>query len=376
MKKNLKVKDEDFAKMKIVSSNRRKYVDKGLHFYFSYGIRLFLMILAIAIIGAISYACFVESFSEGKNVYMEYRKKADIDYTVTHIEQSLYEQGIINPVDGYLSEEVDKISTDINYYLELDESSKVIYSYRVDIEREVKNNKDGNYISNRVDTLIAEQKETVNNTKDLKIHQNVNLDYFNYNNDVKKLVSEAQLDVNSNLYLKMHVDIEVLNNKFDKEFKISDVVEVKIPLMSTNVTASMVDSIDKEDVYLEHTKSELVNEASLFVGIILLILDTLFILITISFVVKTTPKKSKYVNLRDGLLKSNGRVIVNTKRIPDFEGYNVIDCYSFAELLDAQRLLKKPILYKEIVRNQKCLFVVVSDNDIYQFVLKEADIEY
>ena len=44
--------------------------------------------------------------------------------------------------------------------------------------------------------------------------------------------------------------------------------------------------------------------------------------------------------------------------------------------MDAQKLLKKPILYKDIVKDQKCIFVVVSDNDLYEFVLKEADIEY
>ena len=182
--------------------------------------------------------------------------------------------------------------------------------------------------------------------------------------------------VDANVYLQMEVKVEVTNSKISETFKTSDVIEVKIPLMSTNVTVSMVDSIDKEDMYIEHTKSELINEASLFVGIILFILDTIFVLITISFIVKTTPKKSKYVRLRNGLLRSYGNVIVNTKNIPEFEGYNVISCYSFSELMDAQKLLKKPILYKEIVKDRKCIFVVVSDNDLYEFVLKEADIEY
>lgn len=376
MKKRTMIKDEDFSKMEKVYSDRRKYVARGKYFYFSYGLRLFLMVLSIAIIASISYICFAVSFSEGKDVYMNYKKSANIDYEVSLIEDSLYEQGIINPVDSYLSDALDKISTDITYALSLDEKSDIKYTYWVEVIKEVKNGKNGEFISSKVNPLIGKQTGVVEDSKVLDLHQNVNLDYKSYNNDVKILVSEEALDVNANVYLKMYVEVEATNDKISKTFKTSDVIEVKIPLMSTNVTVSMVDSINKEDVYLEHTKSELINEASLFVGIILLILDTIFVLITISFIVKTTPKKSKYVRLRNGLLKSHGSVIVNTKNIPEFDGYNVISCYSFAELMDAQKLLKKPILYKEIVKDQKCIFVVVSDNDVYEFVLKEADIEY
>ena len=375
MKKRTMVKDEDFSKMEKIYSDRKKYVDRGKYFYFSYGVRLFLMVLSIAIIASISYICFAVSFSEGKDVFMKYKKSANVEHSVTWIEDSLYSQGIITPGDSYLSEELDKISSDITYALSLDEKSTVKYTYEVKERIEIRNRKDGKIISNNIKPLIPEQTGTIEDTKVLDLHQNINTDYHDYNNKAKRAM-EDYTAVDANVYLQMEVKVEVTNSKISETFKTSDVIEVKIPLMSTNVTVSMVDSIDKEDMYIEHTKSELINEASLFVGIILFILDTIFVLITISFIVKTTPKKSKYVRLRNGLLRSYGNVIVNTKNIPEFEGYNVISCYSFSELMDAQKLLKKPILYKEIVKDRKCIFVVVSDNDLYEFVLKEADIEY
>ena len=57
-------------------------------------------------------------------------------------------------------------------------------------------------------------------------------------------------------------------------------------------------------------------------------------------------------------------------------GLNIIDCYSFSELLDAQDTLKKPILYSEIVKNQKCEFVIVDDKNAFRYVLKAVDLEF
>ena len=79
---------------------------------------------------------------------------------------------------------------------------------------------------------------------------------------------------------------------------------------------------------------------------------------------------------RDKLLKDYDKVIVNSKKIPNIKGLNIIDCYSFQELFDAQKLLEKPIIYFEIVKDQKALFFIIDGDDMYQFVLKECDVDY
>jgi hypothetical protein len=380
-KKNLKVKDEDFAKMKKVYGNRRKYVDNSPYFYFSYNIRLALMFLCVVVMGAISYKCFDDSFSEEKNVSLNYKEKGSIDYNVTLLENNLFEQGILTPADTYISGFIDDISTDFKYDFELDKASDIKYTYHVDTIMELKDNKTGDILSQKFNNLIPETTKEVKNSTILNFVQNVNLDYDSYNNLAKSLKESEELidlkaDVSGNIYLKLFIDISVNNTNLSKVVRHSDVMEVKIPLLSTQVDVSMVDKINEEHNYVQHLKSELVNEVTLFIGIVFLIVDTIFLLITFSFIFKATPKKSKYVRLRDGLLKDHGRVIVNSKNIPKTEGYTVIDCYSFNELLDAQRLLNKPIIYNELVKNQKCIFVIVTDNEYYKFVLKEVDIDF
>lgn len=381
MKKNLKVKDEDFAKMKKVYSNRRKYIEKDYHFYFSYSIRIALMFLCIAIIAGLAFKCFDDSFSEEKNITLNYKEKASIDYDVTLLENNLFDEGVLNPADTYISGFIDDISTDFKYDFELDSESNIEYTYYVDTIMEIKDNKTGDVLSHKFNNLIPETSKELKNTKVLNFTQNVNLDYDSYNNLAKALKESDELkdlnaEVNGNIYLKLYIDIKVSNDNFKKVLKHNDVIEVKIPLLSTQVDVSMTDKIDNKHTYVQHLNAELIDEPMLFIGIVLLIVDTIFLLVTFSFIFKTTPKKTKYMKLRDGLLKDYDSVIVNSKTIPSDEGYTVIDCYSFSELMDAQKLLNKPIIYNELVKNQKCVFVIVSDNELYKFVLKEVDIDF
>lgn len=376
MKKSLKVKDADFAKMERVPKPRNKYVSSGLHFYVSYGFRIFLMFASILVIAGVSYYCFDESFSNEQKVTMNYEETAGIDYDVKLFENNLFESGNLNAVDSYLSALVDDISTDINYKFSVDSESDITYTYRVDGIMSLKNNKDGDIISDKTFNLVPETKNTKEDVKNIEISQNINLDYDSYNKMAETIKNNHVSDINGNYKLKMLINVEIVNPKFEDKITKNQVIEVDIPLLSTQVSASMVDEIDNKDTYVEVVKPKLKNEAMLYIGVSLMILDTIFLLIALSFIFRTVPKKTKYCKLRDGLLSDYDKIIVNSKNIPETAGYNVIDCYSFSELMDAQRLLSKPIVYHEIVKNQKCIFMIVGDNDVYKFVLKECDIDF
>ncbi len=376
MKKNLKVKDSDFAKMERVHKPRNKYVSSGFHLYMSYGLRLFLMFASIAVIAGVSYFCFEESFSDEKKVSLGYEEKADIDYNVKLFEDNLFDSGNLSAVDKYLADLIDDISTDLNYNLSLESESDVIYTYRVDAIMSLRNNKDGEVISEKVYNLVTETKNKKQNVKEVGISQNINLDYDYYNKMAETVKAQHVSDINGNLRLKLMVEYEVTNKKLQDPFGKTQTIEVDIPLLSTQVSASMVNNIDFKDHYVEIIHPQLENKVMLYIGVSLFILDFIFLLIAFSFVFRTTPKKSKYCKLRDGLINDYDRIIVNSKNVPETTGYNVIECYSFGELMDAQKLLGKPIVYHEIVKNQKCVFMIVGDTDIYRFVLKECDIDY
>ncbi len=380
MAKDLKIKDSDFEKMEKVYSPRNKYVSKGFHLYFSYSMRVFFMFLAIFVIAVISYMNYVNSFSKTEDVEMNYEISGKIDYKVSLLPGNPFESGNLSAVNTYIADYIDDVSTDFFFNYEVGEKSDIKYNYYVNAIMELRSDKDGAVLSRKEDILVPKVSKEENDTKELEVKQNVNLDYNHYNNLAKEFANsvykEHGINISGNLYLEMHVALETKNDDFDKAQEKEKVIKVEIPLLSTQVKAFMVDSINEKDIYTEHEAAELVSKSSLFVAISLWIVDIIFLLLVCSFIMKSTPKKSNYMRIRNSLLREHDNIIVNSKNDPDFRGYNVINCANFEELIDAQKVLGKPIIYHELVKNQKCMFIIVNDKDVYRYVLKEADIEY
>ena len=380
MAKDLKIKDSDFEKMEKVYSPRNKYVSKGFHLYFSYSMRVFFMFLAIFVIAVISYMNYVNSFSKTEDVEMNYEISGKIDYKVSLLPGNPFESGNLSAVNTYIADYIDDVSTDFFFNYEVGEKSDIKYNYYVNAIMELRSDKDGAVLSRKEDILVPKVSKEENDTKELELKQNVNLDYNHYNNLAKEFANsvykEHGINISGNLYLEMHVALETKNDDFDKAQEKEKVIKVEIPLLSTQVKAFMVDSINEKDIYTEHEAAELVSKSSLFVAISLWIVDIIFLLLVCSFIMKSTPKKSNYMRIRNSLLREHDNIIVNSKNDPDFRGYNVINCANFEELIDAQKVLGKPIIYHELVKNQKCMFIIVNDKDVHRYVLKEADIEY
>ena len=87
------------------------------------------------------------------------------------------------------------------------------------------------------------------------------------------------------------------------------------------------------------------------------------------------PKKSLYCRVRDNLLKEYDDIIVNTKKVPNIELFKIVECSTFKELVDAHNSVKKPIIFYEVVKNQKAVFMIVTSEEVYKYTLKEVDLE-
>ena len=374
MKKG-KVKNSEFANMKKVHSDNRKYVDKDFHFYLSYSARVAIIFIGVFVLGVLAYSCFNQAFSKEKKELLNYDIKSSIDYDVVLFENPM---GIKNNerVDSYLSELVNDISNTINYEYKTDHEVDVNFSYYADVTMELSNNDTKEKFYTNTYPLIEEVKKSSKNSKVAKINQNIQLDYDFYNDKAKEMEQLTNGSVSGKLIIKMYIHIKTNYDKFAKAVEKDDVVEVSVPLLSAQVSSNLISKSEQKDKYEENAKPELVNEPMLFSGVALLILDTMFLLSGISFIFRSQPKKSKYCKLRDGWLEEYDKIIVNVKKMPDIKGKNLISCYNFGELLDAQKILEKPIIYYETVKDQKCTFFILGENDIYEYTLKECDIEF
>ena len=375
-----KVTDKDFEQMERIPNNRNKYIKRGFNFYLSYTLRVIMMFGLVIIIGFLIYFCFDNGFSKSKTISLAYEEKDSVDYDIKLLdkEDNPFGTGELTPGEYYISDIIDDISTDLNYEYKLKDTADVKYSYYVDVALKLMDDNTQKEISDDnyplVEKIVKEEKQV----KEINVTQNINLDYDYYNKiakSVKDINNESNSNISGYLLLKMFVNLETSYKDFDEPLKKDVVVEVKIPLLSNQVSIEKVSNYDKTDKYVKHFSPEPAVESLLYVGVILLILDTTLFLLSVNFVIKTFPKKSVYCVIRDGILRKYNRVIVNSRKMPDLSEYNIIDCESFGELLDAQRLLDKPIVYYEIVKKQKCIFVIIGVNDAYKYILKEADVD-
>ncbi len=375
-----KVTDKDFEQMERIPNNRNKYIKRGFNFYLSYTLRVIMMFGLVILIGFLIYFCFDNGFSKSKTISLAYEEKDSVDYDIKLLdkEDNPFGTGELTPGEYYISDIIDDISTDLNYDYKLKDTADVKYSYYVDVALKLMDDNTQKEISDDnyplVEKIVKEEKQV----KEINVSQNINLDYDYYNKiakSVKDINNESNSNISGYLLLKMFVNLETSYKDFDEPLKKDVVVEVKIPLLSNQVSIEKVSNYDKTDKYVKHFSPEPAVESLLYVGVILLILDTTLFLLSVNFVIKTFPKKSVYCVIRDGILRKYNRVIVNSRKMPDLSEYNIIDCESFGELLDAQRLLDKPIVYYEIVKKQKCIFVIIGVNDAYKYILKEADVD-
>ena len=375
MKKG-KVSNSEFEKMERVYSNNSNHIENKFYLYYSYTMRIIVMFMIIVFLGAITFLCFKKSFSDSSDISLAYEEKDDLEYKVSLLENNPFQEGTLEPNGSYISDLIDNISADLFYKYKFDEDVDIKYSYYVDVNMVLRDKNTNSEISNKTYPLMEKIEKEEKNIKEINIDQNINLDYNYYNNMAKGIDDNYNLDLSGNLYLKMYIDTNVNYKGFDDVIKKIDVVEVKIPLLSSQVEIVKTSDLNKKDVYIKHINPELENEGALYIGVVLLILDTILLLMTLTFIYRSTPKKSRYRKVRDGLLREYNSKIVNSKNMPVLKEYNVIVCTSFSELLDAQRLLDKPIIYYEIVKDQKCVFVILGTNDAYKFTLKKCDIEY
>ena len=370
-----KLKDSDFAQMEKVYNDLEKHVDNGPSFYLSYSLRLTIMFIAIIVIAYLAFIFYNESFTSFKENVLTYKETGSIDYDVKLLENNPFENGTLNPTNNYISDLIDDISTDFIYTYALDKESNVNYSYYIKALMELKSSSNGNIVSSNEYNLVDKIEKKVNKTKEINLKQNISLDYDYYNNLAKTIENQYDKNIIGNLRVKMFIDINVTNQELTKPIMHTQEIEITIPLVTSEVTVSMVRNIDNQNTIKDTKSPRLKSRVTLYLSIGLLIIDTIFLLLALSFILRTIPKKSKYRVTLERILSRYNERIVNCKDLPHFEEYKVINCTDFNELLDAANILEKPILYQEIVKNQKCVFIILNEHNIYKYVLKECDMD-
>lgn len=368
--KGYKITDADFARMRKVRAKENKYLAKDKHFYMSYTLRVVIMFVIVFLCALISYFCFSNCFTGGSRVSVDIQKEVEANSNVVTADSSLISDG------KYNSENISNVEASFNYKVTSNKKVDYIYKYVLETVVTLSKKSDGTLVSQNIRGLKSSNRITTLDVDNIDISKNITIDYAYYNNLAKELSNKYHEDLDAKLEIVMRVyldgNVQGSKNVIDSD---TDVV-IEMDLLSDNVVPKVTGNTSGGETFERVIKQDVVNNYLLYLGIILLIVGTIILLLTFNFIYKVRPKKSKYCTLRDGILRDYDRIIVTSRKPVALEKYNIIDCYNFRELLDAQRMLEKPIIYYEIVKNQKCMFMIIGDKDIYTYILKECDVDF
>lgn len=348
--------------------------DKIDNMYLGYKTRLAINIFGIIIFSVLFLVLFIKSISLNKKSDVIYKQESNIDYKVYLRENKYYGKEYLDKDMQYIASLIDNININFNYSFNLNQDINYKYTYYIKSEVKVTDSNDPSLnIYSKTEKLTEPNTVIKESSNNFNIYENVKIDYNKYNDLVKSFKNTYLLNADSNLVLTMLVDIE--DEKENKIKKDNEVMKITIPLTEQTINIKMNYEEANNSYNTKVYRHFSIDHKVLFsLSIFFLIGDIIYISSLVMFLNKTKTKKTIYDITLSKILREYDRVIVNSKKPIVVDG-EIIELSSFNELLDVRDNLEKPIIFKEIHKGLKSMFIIRNKNETYRYVLKLSDLE-
>ena len=338
----------------------------GSKIYFSFEVRVLLML--IFMLALFSCGCFfiLKAISFTKGDVVTYSESSDIHYEVCLKQNDHYEESCLNENMEYISDLTHNLYISFLYNVKV--STKISYQlgYHLSGIAKIYDANDPNKIYYKNEEKLLNSVDISDDSDTIAIDQSFVFDYARYNKLVQEYKNKYQLNASSEYELILYLE---------EENETRNIASITIPLgtMTYGVSKNTLSNVNKK-VTLNHNEW---NPSTVFYTIVssVLIIFSLYSLYRITrLVLKVTTNKNKYQKRLSQILKEYDNCIVNSK-----DGYEypkdkkIVDVDCFDELVDAKKVLQKPIIYSKI-NDVKSEFIVEDDNKIFRYVLKESNL--
>ena len=323
------------------------------------------ILYGIGIIITLVISIYVNS-SESNNVITSVTSmnQGGYDYKVYYKENPYYKEPFYDKtskefIAGSL---VDKIDITFDYHLTFSDIVSNSISYYFETSLNVENKLDD------IKTGEKEEEKIIINKNDLTKTISIDYNYYKdlYNNYINDLGTSYEGNAIIKVYFKVNskVDYQSIDNLDNNTFQ-----ELIIPITSDPFEIKYATNISNKEktITIKKNGRESIYNTIISIsmwGIALLLL----ILASIRFN-KEQDLSSPYKRKLSKILRNNDDLIVDVKRLPYLDSYEVIEVASFQELKDAAMNVNMPINFKEERRVAK--FVVIKDNIAWIYYLKE-----
>lgn len=312
----------------------------------------------------------------GKIINVGYNEIGNADYKVYLKENNYYDKKILNSGMQYVANIISSINSKFDYEIHADENMKFDYKYKITGELIISDPVDTNKVLHTKTYNLLEEKQEQINSNNFVINEDVDIDYEYYNNYVNSYKRDYGLAVDSKLIVTMDLKVEGIYKEKEEKLNREQKLQISIPLSEQTLSINILsDKINESGNLSTPIKANIKNKILFTLAIIILIISVVGLGLAICLLLQTR-KRNIYNITVNRILKDYDRIIVNGNvEINENNFSNKIYPETFEEMVDASQTLNSPILYYEVIPDEKCFFVIIKDDVIYKYRLTKAYLE-
>ena len=340
--------------------------------YISYlllGVSFVFLLVSIYLIGS-SVVIF------GKKIDITYNEIGKADYTVYLKNNNFYDNSKLDSGMKYVSSLINTVNTRFNYQFYTDKNIDYSYKYKINSKLIIFDKKDNNKIFyTKEEVLVPEVVENFN-SNNIVINQLADIKYDHYKAYVDKYEKDYKVDVDGKVIVSMNVELLGIDSESKNDITKRNELQITIPLTNEAIDIT-IDSknIDNKDYIVSNLKPGITNVYYLILGIVCFV-AAVFEFIYGEKLYKIYVKGNIYNITVNRILNEYDKLIVNGNVSIDEANFtNKIYPETFIELVDASKRLNSPILFYEVVPNEKCFFIIIKDHDLYKFRISKSYLE-
>ena len=301
-----------------------------------------------------------------------YNMNKNVVYKVKLIENDFFETPTLDMNKTYISSLVDKINMDFYYSLSGNKKAKTNYVYQVVAVSNIKysdsEEKTEETIWSKQD-VIVEPKQLETENANFSIKENFDINFAQYNEEVKQFKQKLKMPVSADLQVKL-----IVNSQSEVPEIEEKVVEISIMNMKMDLNEDVFKvekdfkNADTKTIVETTQTTKTVNKTSLILGSILVIVAIMIILDSIRKSIKFS-KKTDYAIALNRILKNYGDIVAEIVSPVEIDNLNIIEVKNFDQLLDIEEEIRMPILFYETIPDEQGEFIIICDNMAYRYVI-------
>lgn len=352
-------------------SNKRKFNLK-LSSKLSFG----FILISSAIFLCIAILLFQNSVQlNGKIINVGYSENGNADYKVYLKENDYYDKKVLDSGMQYVANVISSINSKFNYELHADENMVFNYRYKITGQLVISDPIDTTKILNTKNYILLDEQQISINSNNMVINEDVDIDYDYYNSYVNSYKTEYGLAVNSKLIVTMNINLEGIYVEKNETLNKEQNLQISIPLSEQTFSINKLGDINESGNLSTPITAQITNKLLFVLAIVITLISISGIGLVIYLLLKDR-KKNIYKITVNKILRDYGRIIVNGNiEVNEKNIQNKIYPETFNEMVDASQTLNSPILYYEVIPNEKCFFVIIKGDTIYKYRLTKAYLE-